>query len=89
MHPEGQKGRFSRKNEHWQLVNNPFPARLHPGSCLDLLIRYKAGEKCPKCLELVIESDDPKNPRSSNSTWMPPMHLAANRPVQARLRLRQ
>lgn len=53
---------FSRKNKHWQLVNNPFPARLHPGACLDLLIRYKAGEKCPKCLELVIESDDPKTP---------------------------
>ena len=53
---------FSRKNKHWQLVNNPFPARLHPGSCLDLLIRYRAGEKCPKCLELVIESDDPKTP---------------------------
>ena len=53
---------FSRKTKHWQLVNNPFPAKLHPGSCLDLLIRYKAGQKCPKCLELEIESDDPKTP---------------------------
>lgn len=57
-----RKVRFSRKNKHWQLVNNPFPARLAPGSCLDLLIRFKAGDKCPKCLELVIESDDPKTP---------------------------
>lgn len=53
---------LSRKNKHWQLVNNPFPAKLQPGSCLNLLIRYKAGEKCPKCMELVIKSDDPKAP---------------------------
>mgnify|MGYP002735472266 FL=1 len=53
---------LSRTNKYWQLVNNPFPAQLHPGSCLELLIRYKAGEKCPKCLELVIESDDPDMP---------------------------
>ncbi len=53
---------FSRKSRHWRLVNSPFPATLPPGSCLDLLIRYKAVEKCPKCLELVIESDDPKTP---------------------------
>ncbi len=56
------KVRLSRKNKHWRLVNNPFPAKLQPGACLDLLIRYKAGEKCPKCMELVIESDDPKTP---------------------------
>ena len=54
--------RLSRKSKHWRLVNNPFPARLHPGSCLDLLLRYKATEKCPKCIELVIESDDPDTP---------------------------
>ncbi len=53
---------FKRKNKHWKLVNNPFPARLHPGACLSVLIRYKASEKCPKASELVITSDDPDMP---------------------------
>ncbi|MEX0317550.1 MAG: choice-of-anchor D domain-containing protein [Ruegeria sp.] len=53
---------FSRKSKYWKLVNNPFPAVLPPGSCLDLLIRYKAAEKCPKALQLVIKSDDPDAP---------------------------
>ncbi|MBU3032090.1 choice-of-anchor D domain-containing protein [Paracoccus marinaquae] len=53
---------FDRKTGHWRLVNNPFPAVLHPGSCLNLLIRYKATEKCPKCVQLVIRSDDPDMP---------------------------
>ena len=38
------------------------PRRLHPGSCLSVLIRYKATEKCPRCCELVITSDDPNTP---------------------------
>jgi len=50
------------KGHQWKLINNPFPAKLHPGSCLSLLIRYKATEKCPRCAELVIKSDDPKTP---------------------------
>ena len=25
---------FKRRNRHWKLINNPFPATLHPGSCL-------------------------------------------------------
>jgi hypothetical protein len=53
---------FKRKNKHWKLINNPFPAMLHPGSCLSVLIRYKATEKCPRCCELVITSDDPDTP---------------------------
>ena len=53
---------FKRKSKHWKLVNNPFPATLHPGSCLSVLIRYKATEKCPRCCELVITSDDPNTP---------------------------
>jgi hypothetical protein len=53
---------FKRKSKHWSLVNNPFPATLHPGSCLSVLIRYKATEKCPRCCELVIKSDDPDTP---------------------------
>ena len=53
---------FKRKNRHWKLINNPFPATLHPGSCLGVVIRYKATEKCPRCCELVITSDDPTTP---------------------------
>jgi hypothetical protein len=53
---------FKRKNRHWKLINNPFPATLHPGSCLGVLIRYKADERCPRCMELVIASDDPNTP---------------------------
>jgi hypothetical protein len=53
---------FKRKSKHWKLINNPFPATLHPGSCLSVLIRYKATEQCPRCCELVIVSDDPVTP---------------------------
>jgi hypothetical protein len=53
---------FKRKSSHWKLLNNPFPATLHPGSCLGLTIRYKATEKCARCSELVITSDDPTIP---------------------------
>jgi hypothetical protein len=50
---------FKRKSPHWRLINNPFPATLRPGSCLSVLIRYKATEKCPRACELVIVTDDP------------------------------
>jgi hypothetical protein len=53
---------FKRKSRFWKLVNNPFPATLHPGSCLGVVIRYKALEKCPVASELVITSDDPSTP---------------------------
>jgi hypothetical protein len=53
---------FKRKNPHWKLINNPFPAKLPPGACLGLVIRYKATEKCPIACELVITSDDPTTP---------------------------
>jgi hypothetical protein len=50
---------FRRKNKHWKLINNPFPATLHPGSCMAVVIRYKATERYPRPCELVITSDDP------------------------------
>jgi len=53
---------FKRKSKYWKLINNPFPATLHPGACLSVLIRYNAKEKCPKCCELIIKSDDPHTP---------------------------
>ncbi len=39
---------FKRKSRHWKLIHNPFPATLHPGSCLNVVIRYKATERCPR-----------------------------------------
>ena len=53
---------FKRKRRHWKLVNNPFPATLPPGSCLGVVIRYTATERCPRACELVITSDDPVHP---------------------------
>jgi hypothetical protein len=53
---------FKRKNPHWKLINNSFPAALLPGACLGLVIRYKATERCPIACELVINSDDPTTP---------------------------
>jgi hypothetical protein len=54
--------RLKRRNRHWRLINNPFPAMLHPGSCLNLVIRYKATEQCPRSQDLIIVSDDPLTP---------------------------
>jgi hypothetical protein len=53
---------FRHKNKHWRLINNPFPATLHPGSCLAVVIRYKATERYPRPCELMITSDDPTDP---------------------------
>jgi hypothetical protein len=54
--------KLKRKNRHWKLVNNPFPAVLQPGSCLGLVIRYHATERCPRSQELIITSNDPATP---------------------------
>jgi hypothetical protein len=56
---------FRRKNKHWKLINNPFPATLHSGSCLAVAIRYKATERYPRPCELIIASDDPAEPVKS------------------------
>jgi hypothetical protein len=53
---------FRHKNRHWRLVNNPFPANLHPGSCLSVIIRYRAKERSARSCDLVIRSDDPTEP---------------------------
>jgi hypothetical protein len=54
--------RFKRRSRRWRLLNNPFPAKLRPGSCLPVVIQYRANEKCPRACELVIESDDAVTP---------------------------
>jgi photosystem II stability/assembly factor-like uncharacterized protein len=53
---------FEHENRHWRLVHNPFPATLHPGSCLNVTIRYLATQKEPRCTEVVLKSDDPVTP---------------------------
>lgn len=53
---------FKHNNPHWKLINNPFPATLHPGSSLNLVIRYKATQRIAWVEELVIKSDDPTDP---------------------------
>lgn len=54
--------RFRHPRRHWELVRNPFPAALHPGSCLSVVIRYKATERIPRSRDLIIDSDDPATP---------------------------
>ena len=51
-----------RASRHWKLLHNPFPAKLHPGSCLSVVLQYHATERCSRICELVIESDDPEIP---------------------------
>ncbi|SRR5579871_121865 len=53
---------FEHASHHWRLVHNPFPATLHPGSCLNVVIEYKATQREPRPCELVITSDDPVTP---------------------------
>jgi hypothetical protein len=53
---------FKHENRHWKLVNNPFPAALHPGSCLDVVVRYIATQRFPHPCELGITSNDPAEP---------------------------
>ena len=57
------KAEFEHDNPHWRLVHNPFPATLHPGSSLDLVIRYEATQREPHSCEVVIHSNDPARPR--------------------------
>jgi hypothetical protein len=52
---------FHRERRHFRLLGNPFPATLHPGSCLGVVIQYEAS--CdPESCELVIKSNDPTDP---------------------------
>ena len=53
---------FRRKSRHWRLLHNPFPATVHPGSCLPVVMQYHAVERCARVCELVIRSDDPTTP---------------------------
>ena len=47
------------------LLTNPFPATLHPGSCLPLVIQFKPRCDTARCCELLIHSDDPDLPEKT------------------------
>ena len=53
---------FKHPAKAWKLVNNAFPATLHPGASLAVVIRYHAIERYARARELVITSDDPHTP---------------------------
>ena len=46
---------------NFKIISNPFPERVHSGSCLDILIQYVPTCDNAACCELEIESDDPEN----------------------------
>ena len=47
----------------FRILANPFPATVHPGSCLAVLLEYVPTCDPAEGCELVIESDDPDLPR--------------------------
>lgn len=48
---------------NFKLISNPFPATVKPGSCLDVTIGYSPTCDNSACCELLIETDDPNNPK--------------------------
>ncbi len=50
------------KSRFWKIVSNPFPRTLRADSCLGVIVRYTAEERCSRCCELVVTSNDPQNP---------------------------
>ena len=47
---------------NFRIVTNPFPATLHPGSCLGVLIEFIPTCDTAACCELIVECDDPDHP---------------------------
>ncbi len=54
--------RLRHHRHHFRLIHNPFPATLAPGSCLNVVIRFKATCEWRKETHLLIECDDPDMP---------------------------
>ena len=44
------------------LIHNPFPAKVSPDSCLDLVVRFTPDEPYSKSCDLTIISNDPDTP---------------------------
>jgi photosystem II stability/assembly factor-like uncharacterized protein len=58
-HDHDKKHDCDQKCLNFKIVTNPFPATVHPGSCLGVLIQYVPTCDNAACCELVIQSDDP------------------------------
>jgi hypothetical protein len=56
---------FKEKRRCYRIISDPFPATLKPGSCLGLVVEYRAKERIARGCELVIDSDDPTDPIKS------------------------
>lgn len=56
-------GECDQKCLSFRILANPFPATVHPGSCLGVLLEYVPTCDSSACCELVIESDDPDLPQ--------------------------
>jgi hypothetical protein len=65
QHEHKQKQECDQRCSQFKLLNNPFPATLHPGSCLPVLIQFTPRCDSARCCELVIESDDPSLPEKT------------------------
>ncbi len=65
-HQHGDKNGHAGSDQcclNFRIVTNPFPATVHPGSCLGVLIEYVPTCDSAACCELLIESDDPNQPQ--------------------------
>ena len=60
-HDHDKKHECDQKCLNFKILTNPFPATVHPGSCLGVLIQYVPTCDNAACCELVIETDDPDN----------------------------
>jgi len=56
------KHKHTQKCHQFKLLHNPFPATVRPGSCLNVVIQYKATCAPARECDLVILSDDPNIP---------------------------
>lgn len=65
-HDEHEEHDEHRRNDqccsNFRIVTNPFPATLHPGSCLGVLIEFVPTCDTAACCELIVECDDPEHP---------------------------
>jgi len=59
---DAHRGRCDTCCLDFEIMNNPFPATLRPGSCLNLVVQYTATCRSESCCELIIECDDPEHP---------------------------
>ena len=62
-HPAAHGCACDQKCLNFRILTNPFPATVHPGSCLGVLLEYVPTCDSAACCELVIESDDPDLPQ--------------------------